>query len=259
MSSKDLLDADKIRSGLKTKRIGRKILVFDTVKSTNDIAAQYVNEHSNDGLVIIAEQQTAGKGRAGNKWHSEKAQSLLCSVLLANEELDAEILSFTIAVATAEAISETARIKWPNDIILSGKKVAGILLESKQTEHGRAYVIGTGINCHQKEFPDELNSTATSIDLETGTICDRILLSRRLLSSIEHWIHTARTKPEKVVNKWKRRSLLLGQRITVIHNGRHFSGNCVGIDPSAGLVLHLDSGTLGFFPANQTSIGKQAF
>jgi BirA family biotin operon repressor/biotin-[acetyl-CoA-carboxylase] ligase len=259
MPSKDLLDADRIRRGLKTKHIGKKILVFDTVSSTNDTAAQYVNEPDNDWLVIIAEHQTAGKGRAGNKWYSEKGQSLLCSVLLINEELNAELLSLTIAVAAAEAIDESARIKWPNDIIFYGKKVAGILLESRPNEHGRDYIIGIGINCHQKEFPDELNLAATSIDLETGKICDRILLARRLLSSIEYWIHSAHTKPEKVVNEWKRRSLLLGQRITVVHDGREFSGNCVGIDPDAGLILQLDSGTPVFFPANQTTIGKQSF
>ena len=256
MPPKDLLDADKIHHGLKTKRIGSQIIAFDTVSSTNDTAAQYANEPGNDGLVIIAEYQTAGKGRAGNKWFSEKGQSLLCSVLLINEELNAELLSLTIAVATAEAIDETARIKWPNDIILNGKKVAGILLESKQSEHGRVYIIGIGINCHQKEFPSEFNSAATSIDLESGKICDRILLARRLLSSIEHCINSSRTKPENVLKEWKQRSLLQGQRITVIHNGREFSGNCIGIDPERGLILLLDSGRPQFFPAVHTSIVK---
>jgi BirA family biotin operon repressor/biotin-[acetyl-CoA-carboxylase] ligase len=259
MPPKNLLDADGILRGLKTKRIGKKILVFDTVLSTNDTAAQYANEPGNDGFVIIAEHQTAGKGRAGNKWYSEKGQSLLCSVVLINEKLNSELLCLAIAVATAEAIGEAARIKWPNDVILNDKKVAGILLESKQTGHGRDYVIGIGINCHQKEFSDELYSIATSIDLETGKTCDRILLTRRLLCSIEQWIHSAHTKSETVIEEWKRRSLLLGQRTKVIHDGKEFSGNCVGIDPNAGLILQLDSGTLGFFPANQTTVGKQSF
>ena len=183
----------------------------------------------------------------------------MCSIVLIDESLSAELLSLTAAVATAEAIGETARIKWPNDIILNRKKVAGILLESKQSGHGRAYVIGIGINCHQKDFSDELQSIATSIDIETEKTCDRISLTKRLLSSIEHWIHSAHTKPETVIKKWKELSLLQGQRITVVHNGQEFSGNCVGIDPVAGLILQLDSGTLGFFPANQSTVGKQVF
>jgi BirA family biotin operon repressor/biotin-[acetyl-CoA-carboxylase] ligase len=256
MSSKDPLDADIIHRGLKTKRIGKKILVFDSVSSTNDTAAQYANEPGNDGLVIIAEQQTAGKGRAGNKWFSEKGQSLLCSVLLIKEQLNAELLSLTIAVAAAEAIGETARIKWPNDIILNGKKVAGILLESRQTDFGIAYIIGIGINCHQKDFPGELNNIATSMDIEIGKTCDRILLARRMLSSIEHWIHLSRSKAEMVLAHWERLSLLLGQRITVIHDGQEFTGTCVGIHPAKGLVLQLDNGPRQFFPAAHTSIVK---
>ncbi len=259
MPPKNLLDADRIRDGLKTRRIGKKVIVLATISSTNDIAAEYLSDSRNDGLVILAEEQISGRGRGGNKWYGGKGQSVLCSIVLTDESSNAELLSLTAAVAVAEAIGETARIKWPNDIILNGRKVAGILLESKQTEYGRAYILGIGINCHQKDFPDELNSAATSIDRETGKTYDRILLTKRLLSSIEYWIHSSHTKPEKVVNEWKRLSLLLGQRITVTHDGREFSGNCVGIDPNAGLILQLDSGTLGFFPANQTTIGKQAF
>jgi len=256
MPLKDLLDANRIRQGLKTKRIGRQVIVFDKVTSTNDIAAEYASDLKNDGLAILTEEQTSGRGRGGNKWYGGKGQSVLCSIVLANEGLNAELLSLTAAVAVAEATGETARVKWPNDITLNGKKVAGILLESKQTENGKAYVLGIGINCHQKEFPGDLNSTATSIDCETGKTCGRILLAKRLLSSIEHWIHLAHTRPEKVVEQWKQFSILLGQRITVIHDGRQFSGNCVGIDPDAGLILQLDSGILGFFPANQTTVGR---
>jgi BirA family biotin operon repressor/biotin-[acetyl-CoA-carboxylase] ligase len=257
MPPKDPLDADKIRDGLKTKRIGRQVIVFDKVTSTNDIAAQYANEAQNDGLVIIAEEQTSGRGRGGNKWYGGKGQSVLCSIVLANETLNAELLSLTAAVAVAEAIGEMARVKWPNDVVLNGKKAAGILLESKQTKHGKVYILGVGINCHQKDFPPELASTATSIDIENQTFCDRNTFIKRLINSVEHWIDSAHAKPGKVVKEWKQVSILLGQRITVIHDGRDFTGNCVGIDPDEGLILQLDSGTLGFFPAGQTTVGKQ--
>jgi len=257
MPSKDLLDADRIRRGLKTKRIGRQVIVFNTVSSTNDTAAQYVNEPDNDGLVIIAEQQTAGKGRAGNKWFGSKGQSVLCSIVLTCENSNSELLSLTVAVAVAEAIGETARIKWPNDIILNGKKVAGILLESKQTEHGRTYVLGIGINCHQKEFPVELASKATSIDLEMQGYCDRTLLIKRLITSIEHWLIIANKKARRIIETWSHLSLLLGQRVTVLYNKRKFTGTCSGIDPEKGLILQLDTSHIQFFPAEQTAIAKQ--
>jgi BirA family biotin operon repressor/biotin-[acetyl-CoA-carboxylase] ligase len=256
MGPKDLLDAAKIQQSLKTKRIGKEILVFETVASTNDIAAQYAGDPKNDGLVILAEEQTSGRGRGGNKWYTDKGQSVLCSIVLVNESLSAELLSLTAAVAVAEAISEQARIKWPNDIIMSGRKVAGILLESKQTEHGKTYVLGIGINCHQKGFPAELDNIATSIDIETGSVCDRVLLTRRLLSSIEHWIDTSHKKAQRVIERWSHLSLLLGQRVTVLCDKREFTGTCSGIDPEKGLILQLDSGGPHFFPAAQSSIAK---
>lgn len=256
MQANDRLDPDKIRDSLNTRRIGKKTIVFGTVTSTNDAAAEYASDAKNDGLVILAEEQTSGRGRGGNKWYGGKGQSVLCSIVLANENLNAELLSLTAAVAVAEAVSETARVKWPNDIILNGKKVAGILLESKQTEYGKVFILGVGINCHQKDFPAELASTATSIDIETQTFSDRISLIKRLITSIEHRLEEATTNSEAILEKWRQLSTQLGQRLTVIYDGQEFTGSCVGVDPLKGLVLQLDSGTRQFFPAVHTSIIK---
>ena len=157
----DSLDPDKIKANLNTKRIGRKILVYKSTSSTNDIAAEYAKNKKNDGLVIFAEEQTAGRGRAGTKWHSERADSILCSILLTACKCSAELLSLTLAVAVAETIGKLAdshaKIKWPNDIILNGKKVAGILVESKTIKARTACILGMGINCHRKKtsFPLE--------------------------------------------------------------------------------------------------------
>ena len=172
----DLLDPDKIKTNLKTRRIGRKILVYDSTLSTQTIAAEYAKNKENDGLVIFAEEQTAGRGRAASKWYSSRSDSILCSIVLIANKLNAELLSLTCAVAVAEAIAKNAQIKWPNDIILNGKKVAGILLESKSYDTHTAYILGIGINCHQKQsdFPKDLQNIATSIDLESGSTTDRI-------------------------------------------------------------------------------------
>ena len=258
----DLLDPDKIKANLKTKRIGRKILVYNRNSSTNDIARRYPKNKKNDGLAIFAEEQTAGRGRAGNKWHSSRSDSILCSIVLTDCKCNAELLSLTCAVAVAEAIGkpakDQAKIKWPNDIILNGKKVAGILLESKTDNSGNTYIIGVGINCHQKKdsFPDELQPIATSIDIESHSICDRISLAKRLLTSIDHWLEAAQEASEKVIDQWRNLSVQLGHRVKLIYNGQEFTGNCIGIDPEKGLILQLDTGGVRMFDAIHTTITR---
>jgi BirA family biotin operon repressor/biotin-[acetyl-CoA-carboxylase] ligase len=258
----DLLDPDRIKANLRTARIGRKILVYDSTTSTNDIAAEYAKNRENDGLAIFAREQTAGRGRAGTKWLSGKGDSILCSVVLSDSKYNAELLSLACAVAAAEAIGKIgqseARIKWPNDIILNGKKVGGILLESRPIDSGTSYILGMGINCHQKKesFPAELQATATSIDIESQTTCDRISLAKRLLTSLDHWLEAADNESGQVIDQWRRLSIQLGHRVTLLFNGKKFTGNCTGVDPERGLILQLDSGSIRMFDAAHTTISK---
>ena len=146
MPKDDQLDPDKIKANLKTKRIGRKILVYNRTSSTNEVAAEYAKNKKNDGLVIFAEEQTAGRGRAGTKWHSSRADSILCSIVLTDCKCNPELLSLTCAVAIADGLGKIggieAKIKWPNDITLNGKKIAGILLESRTDDSGNTCIIG---------------------------------------------------------------------------------------------------------------------
>ena len=259
----DSLDPDKIRANLKTRRIGRKILVFNSTSSTNDIAAEYAKNKDNDGLVIFAEEQTAGRGRAGSKWQSDQGNSILCSIILMDCKLNPELLSLTCAVAVADGLGKIggteAKIKWPNDIILNGKKVAGILLESKLNNGGGAYILGIGINCHQKQdsFGPELQPIATSIDLESHSITDRVSLAKRLLTSVDHWLEVAEKNSKIVTEKWRKLSIQLNHRVKLIYNGREFAGNCIGIDPEKGLILQLDTGGVRMFDAAHTTIAKQ--
>lgn len=257
-----MLDPDKIKEGLKTKRIGTKILVYDSTSSTNDVAAEYARNKQNDGLVVFAEEQTAGRGRAGNKWLSGRADSVLCSIILIENNINAELLSLACAVAVAEAIDKPgrsqAKIKWPNDIMLNGKKVAGILLESKMDSGVNTYIVGIGINFHQKKesFTGELQQIATSIDAESHSISDRVVLARRLLSTLDHWLEVAADNAENVMNQWRELSVQLGHRVTLIFSGVKFTGYCIGIDPEQGLILQLDTGGVRMFDAAHTSIAK---
>jgi BirA family biotin operon repressor/biotin-[acetyl-CoA-carboxylase] ligase len=258
----DLLDPDQIKINLKTKHIGTKVLVYDSTSSTNDVAVEYARNKQNDGLVVFAEEQTAGRGRAGNKWLSGRSDSILCSIVLIENKINAELLSLTFAVAVAEAIGKPgrsqARIKWPNDIMLNGKKVAGILLESKMDKGSQKYIVGIGINCHQKaeSFADELQQIATSIDMESHSVSDRVLFARRLLSSLEHWLQLAADSAENVIDRWRELSIQLGHRVTIIFNGVKFTGHCIGIDPEKGLILQLDTGGIRMFDAAHSTILK---
>jgi BirA family transcriptional regulator, biotin operon repressor / biotin---[acetyl-CoA-carboxylase] ligase len=257
------LDPDKIKANLKTRRIGQKVVVYSSTASTNDIAAKYAKSKSNDGLVVLAEEQVKGRGRSGNKWLSGKGDSVICSILLTDCIINAELLSLTMAVAAAEAIGKCtkaeAKIKWPNDIILNNKKVAGILVESKKVNKLAVFVIGIGINCHQsnQDFPAELQKIATSIDIETGGSIDRTSLIKRLLTSIENSLETAERNKEEIIERWRRLSTQLGQRVALIYNRKKFAGNCIGIDPENGLILQLDTGGIRMFQAAQTAVAKE--
>ena len=258
----ELLDSDKIKANLQTRRIGKEVIVYDSTSSTNDVAAEYTKNKKNDGLAIFAEEQTIGRGRPGNKWLSTRADSILCSIVLTDCKLNAELLSITCAVATAEAVGKigagSAKIKWPNDIILNNKKIAGILLESKTDNSHTSYIIGIGINCHQKKtsFPKDLQQLATRIDIKSGTTTDRVSLAKRLLTSMDHWLKTADKNSKKVIDRWQKLSIQLGHRVTLVFNGKKFTGNCTGIDPRKGLILQLDTGGVRMFDAAHTTIEK---
>jgi BirA family biotin operon repressor/biotin-[acetyl-CoA-carboxylase] ligase len=257
------LDADFIKSNLGTDRIGREIIVYKSTSSTNDIAAEHAKGgRKNDGLVVFAEYQTAGRGRRGNVWQSGAGKSILCSILLHEPGIKPDTLVLACAVAIAESIGRcgrtAAKIKWPNDILLDDKKVAGILVEGISVKRQNFFIIGVGINCHQKkeDFPDELGQTATSIDIQSGTVCDRNRIAKRLLVNLDRYFAVELKNPDKIVEKWCSRSILLGRRITVEHNGREFTGNCIGIEPAEGLIIQLERGGVRIFDAASTTIVK---
>jgi BirA family biotin operon repressor/biotin-[acetyl-CoA-carboxylase] ligase len=277
MTIDDSLDPDLIRANLKTKRIGRSVVVYEQTASTNDIAAEYARNPDHDGLVIFAEEQTAGRGRTGATWQSRRGESLLFSFVLIDCKAGNELLSLACAVGVAEAIGQVgghqAAIKWPNDIMLDGRKVAGILVESRRVARISSLVsriqtdprdtrnvtrdtavVGIGINCHQTKdsFPEDLRPTATSLDMMSGTKCQRVTVAKRVLTSLDHWLRKAERDKQQVIETWSRLSTQLGQRVALSYNGKRFTGNCVGVDPEHGLILQLDRGGRRMFDAAHT-------
>jgi BirA family biotin operon repressor/biotin-[acetyl-CoA-carboxylase] ligase len=259
----DQLDVDVIEGSLSPAIVGRRVLVYKSTSSTNDVAWEYARNAGNDGLAVFAERQSSGRGRRGNKWLSTGGESILCSIVLLGFPCQGELMATVSAVAVAEAITKSckvdARIKWPNDVMIDGKKVAGVLLESRPGKNGSDYVIGIGINVHQpKEFFDntELLMPATSLDIETGSFINRNQIASELLKAFDKWLEIAKSNPSKIVDRWTSLSTQLGTLVTVEYNQQRFSGNCIGVDPAAGLILQLDKGGVRMFDAAHTTIVK---
>lgn len=298
-----ILDIDRIEAARNEARIGRKIVLFQSTASTNDIAWEYAANTDNDGLCVLAESQHKGRGRRGRTWFSQPGRSILCSVLLTKTSIEAELLTLTAAVAVAEAINQSkhihrqaeldraarlqCRIKWPNDILIKDKKVAGILVE-KQIKNSRpCFVIGIGINCNQtSEFfaAHELNMPATSLAIQAGQTVDRSALVCELLKQLENWLDKARADirlrsssnagqaappanrqssivdhqfQNPVIARWLQLSGMLGQHLAVECDGRRYSGFCRGVDPAAGLILQLDNSLVRMFSASHTSVAYE--
>lgn len=267
----DKLSIVAIQSGLKTSRLGRRIILLDTAASTNDAAWGYAGQVDSDGLCVLAEQQTAGRGRRGRIWHSQSGQSILCSLLISASNYSPSLLTLAVPVAVAESIAAICRldaaVKWPNDILLNGKKVAGILIESRKSGGQEFFVVGIGVNVHQdKSFfsAQPMDSPATSLDIESGRHVDRNIFVRTLLERMEYWLGVAGGSVGKahltnVVDEWKRRNRQIGTRLSLESDGQIYCGTCLGIDPAEGLIVQLDSGAIRVFsPATTTLIKNPA-
>jgi len=266
------LQLERILDERCTCRVGRRIEIHDTVDSTNELAWERVANGDSDGLVIFAEHQQSGRGRLGRSWDSPRGASVLMSLVLHDPEgdLGSEILSLLAAVAATDAVDAasavTVEIKWPNDLTVNGRKLGGILIESRSgrrqgTSPGMqaptVYVVGTGINClqHRRHFTSELRDTATSLDLESALPVDRNRVARHLLIELDRWLAAPRRWDRgELKDAWVRRALPLGRRIRLRQAGAEFIGQVLDVDPAAGLLVQLDTGGRNWFDAASTSM-----
>jgi BirA family biotin operon repressor/biotin-[acetyl-CoA-carboxylase] ligase len=184
---------DDLHAALDTDRFGRPTRGFDACPSTNAEAAAWAREGAPEGALVIAEHQTAGRGRLGRTWDDAPGQNLLFSLVLRPSLPPHRLGLITLAggVAVAEAVAEwtapvAPRIKWPNDVLLGGRKCCGMLLESSLGADGFV-VLGIGLNVNQDVFPPPLEERATSLRLETGRLIPRVALLTAVLARLEHW------------------------------------------------------------------------
>jgi BirA family transcriptional regulator, biotin operon repressor / biotin---[acetyl-CoA-carboxylase] ligase len=200
-----------------------------TTDSTNGRARELAVAGAPHGTLVTADEQTAGRGRQGRAWLAAPGDALLMSVVLRGVD---PILPLAAAVAVAEAVGPTAQIKWPNDVWLDRRKVAGILVEGRPQE-GWA-VVGIGLNVRTREFPEELREVATSLALAgVETTPDDVLAG--LMERLERWIGAPH---EEVLEAWAQRDALRGKRI----RWGGGEGTAVGVDESGALVVSLDDG-----------------
>ena len=222
------------------------IVRLDQVDSTQTVAFALAERGAPDRTVVIADQQAAGRGRRGRVWQAPPRTSLLASILVRSRLPQALLatLSPTTAVATAEALRRVAplspRLKWPNDVLVGGRKIAGILLESRSVASAEpVLVIGVGVNLGQCEFPPELAGRATSVALEAGHPADRDTLLAALLEEFDAW--RARLEGEgfgPVRERWKSLSDTIGRHVTV--DG--VSGTATDLDADGALLIDAGDG-----------------
>ena len=261
------IQIERILSAIRPERVGRRIEYVRSTTSTNDEAWQQAAAEDADGFVVLTEHQTAGRGRFGRRWESPRGASLLGSVLLVDDagELSGDQLGLLSAVAVRDAIlagtDVVPTIRWPNDLLVGGRKLAGILVESRTQSGGeRAYVIGIGINClqHAGHLPPELRGRATSLEMESRYGVDRTELAITLLRQLDDWLATpAAWNDDQLRERWLAGAGPAGQRICLGQGDRIYSGAIVDVDPQAALVVRLDEGGVRAFKATDTTVLEQ--
>jgi len=248
----DRFDAEELRRGLQSRVVGRQIHCFAEVDSTNVRAAQLAEQGAEEGSVVLAEAQSAGKGRLGRRWESPPGVNLYLSVILRPHILprQAPLLTFLSSLAVARTIEAESglrpTVKWPNDVLLHGRKVAGLLNEmNAETERINYVILGIGVNLNmQREaFPAELRYPATSLALELGRPIDRSRFCRRLCAELDRlYGEYAAAGEEAILNGWLAYFDLIGKVVTVSAPDRTLDGVVAGLAPDGALLLRRDDG-----------------
>jgi BirA family biotin operon repressor/biotin-[acetyl-CoA-carboxylase] ligase len=261
----DILRPEDVRHGLRTKAIGKEIHFPQEVTSTNTLAMGLAADGAPEGTVVIAETQTKGKGRLGRKWISPKGNLYLSVVLRPKIPIQkAPLITLTGAVAVASAIRTTcgleAGIKWPNDILICGKKVCGLLTEmSAEQDRIRHIVLGIGVdvNMAMGELPPDVRGLSTTLAAEAGAKINRTALLQQVLRDLEHWYQKFLANEGDVLNEWKKLNMTVGNRITVSGAGEALDGLAQGVDSDGRLIVRLDNGTIRTLAAGDVTIVKK--
>ncbi|MBI5309375.1 MAG: biotin--[acetyl-CoA-carboxylase] ligase [Planctomycetes bacterium] len=250
----DRLIPDEIMSGLKTKVVGSEVRSYEQATSTMDVAKTLTGKDFKNGLVVFTELQTRGRGRSIKAWHCPKYKGLLFTLLL-KHKMPADqlcLLIGAVSVAITEAIRETlllpAEIKWPNDVLIAGKKVGGVLVEiEKISKTETVFLIGVGINVNlsEEELPQQVRLPATSLSIEKKEPINRTMLARTLLQYIDKWYLILRDSHFRYITEcWKEFCVTVGEKVTIADGSKEYVGKVIDISHNGGLMLRLESGEI---------------
>ena len=263
----DSLTPTEIGYRLKTGVIGRNIVSYRAVKSTNDLAAELARGGVVEGTIVTAEEQTRGRGRLGRSWHSPAGAGIYVSIVLKpkfNPE-KAPGLSVMTAVALADAVRKfcegKVQIKWPNDVLINGKKTAGILTELTAERDKIEYiVVGVGINVNHSagNFPDELRNTATSLRRVNRRKVNRVELLKAFLANLDaEYKSYLRHQLQKAHSRIRKYSSLIGREIKIQMGRKLIEGKVADIDSSGRLILETGGQKIPIIAGEVTVVKEQ--
>ena len=254
VSRPDLMLSSEIKSGLKTERFGKEVYAFTETSSTSDVASALARGGAAEGTVVVADRQTKGRGRMGRSWESVPGVGIWMSVVLRPHipPMDVPRITITSAVAVSELLKEEigleAPIEWPNDIVVNGKKICGILTEMvAEQDRVRSVILGIGLNVNHadKDFSPELRGNATSMCIEGGIRYDRTALLQRLLERLERLYDMSLEGGfNEIVARWSANSYTLGRRVRCTADGRPVEGIAASLASDGALVVRTDDGAV---------------
>lgn len=258
----DALLAPVVEQGLTTRWAGRPCVFLEQTDSTNLEAKRLGAKGAAHGTLVLAQEQSAGRGRRGRGWESQSGEGIFMTLLLRPQWPPAKTvqLSFLCAVAVARAVQETtglnARIKWPNDVVAGGRKICGILLEMTANEQEvETVVVGAGINVHQSSFSPELSKTATSLDLLCGRHIARAQVVRAYLRAFEAgYERLEKEGGDALMEEYRALCVTLGSAVRVISTQETFTGVAQEIDAQGALVVVDEQGVRRTVLAGDVSV-----
>jgi len=252
LSPPDRLLPAEVTSGLETRRIGREVVYFEITDSTNAQARRLAEDGAAEGTVVIADQQTSGRGRLGRFWLSPPGVNLYLSIILRPTfpPRDATSMTFLSAVAVAHAVAEAGpfvpQLKWPNDLLLDGKKVAGLLNEmNAETEQVHYLVLGIGVNLNMAtaQFPSDLRTPATSLLAAGGVEVSRRMFTQNLLRHLDNlYDQYLREGFAPIRAAWEQHCNMIGRQVEVDSPPQRFVGTVYGIDAIGALLVDVPGG-----------------
>jgi BirA family transcriptional regulator, biotin operon repressor / biotin---[acetyl-CoA-carboxylase] ligase len=233
------------------------IIRFETIRSTNTEAAEQARRGANEGLCVIADQQTAGRGRHGRSWVSDAGAGLYFSIVLRPrfEMLHFSLITLMSGVAVHDTLAEFALkpdIKWVNDVLIGDKKISGILAETVETPIGVAVIVGIGVNLTSRNFPDEIADTATSIEAETDSRVTADALAEVLTRYLAYFYEmlAGENGSAEIIHHWRQRSSYFsGKAVRVTLSGEVIEGVTDGLEDNGSLRVRTADGSVKFIQA----------